>query len=73
MESVFTIFNVVRIFTVATLAFFVTLALTPLWMKILYKYRLGKQLRTEGAPIFNQLHQAKEGTQGLKEQGQDQT
>ena len=62
MESVFTIFNVVRIFTVATLAFFVTLALTPLWMKILYKYRLGKQLRTEGAPIFNQLHQAKEGT-----------
>lgn len=62
VESVFTIFNVVRIFTVATLAFFVTLALTPLWMKLLYKYRLGKQLRTEGAPIFNRLHKAKEGT-----------
>ena len=61
-ESVFTIFNVVRIFTVATLAFFVTLALTPLWMKFLYKYKLGKQLRTEGAPIFNKLHKAKEGT-----------
>src|SRR3989344_4896139 len=62
VESVFTIFNVVRIFTVATLAFFVTLALTPLWMKVLYKYKLGKQLRTEGAPIFNRLHKSKEGT-----------
>lgn len=62
VENVFTIFNVVRIFVVATLGFFVTLALTPVWMKILYKYKLGKQLRTEGAPIFNRLHKAKEGT-----------
>jgi phospho-N-acetylmuramoyl-pentapeptide-transferase len=61
-ESVFTIFNVVRIFAVATLGFFVAVVLTPLWTKILYKYKLGKQLRTEGAPIFNKLHQAKEGT-----------
>ncbi len=62
MENVFTIFNVVRIFVLAALAFFVALALTPLWMKVLYKYKLGKQLRTEGAPIFNRLHKAKEGT-----------
>lgn len=60
--GIFTVFNVVRIFVVATLAFFVTLALTPAWIKILYKYKLGKQLRTEGAPIFNRLHKAKEGT-----------
>lgn len=46
----------------ATIAFFVSLALTPFWMKFLYKYKLGKQLRVEGAPIFNQLHKAKEGT-----------
>ena len=31
-------------------------------MKVLHKYKLGKQLRTEGAPIFNQLHKSKEGT-----------
>ena len=62
MTNIFNVFNVVRIFTVATLAFFVSLILTPLWMKVLYKYKLGKQLRTEGAPIFNQLHKAKEGT-----------
>jgi len=61
-ENVFTIFNVVRIFTVATLGFFVAMVITPLWTKILYKYKLGKQLRTEGAPIFSQLHKAKEGT-----------
>jgi phospho-N-acetylmuramoyl-pentapeptide-transferase len=62
MENIFTIFNVVRIFVVATLGFFVAMALTPLWTKVLYKYKLGKQLRTEGAPIFNKLHKAKEGT-----------
>lgn len=61
-EQIFTIFNVVRIFTVATLAFFLAIIITPIWMKVLYKYKLGKQLRAEGAPIFNKLHQAKEGT-----------
>ena len=57
-----TVFNVVRIFTVATVAFFVSFALTPLWNKFLIKYKMGKQLRQEGAPVFNQLHKAKEGT-----------
>lgn len=61
-DKIFTVFNVVRIFTVATLGFFVTLILTPFWMKVLYKYKLGKQLRTKGAPIFSQLHKKKEGT-----------
>ncbi len=62
MDNVFTIFNTARIFVVAMIAFFITLVFTPLWMKILFKYKLGKQLRTEGAPIFNKLHKAKEGT-----------
>jgi phospho-N-acetylmuramoyl-pentapeptide-transferase len=62
MGNIFTIFNVVRIFTVATLGFFIAMVLTPLWTKVLYKYKLGKQLRTEGAPIFNKLHRSKEGT-----------
>ncbi len=57
-----TIFNIVRIFVVATLAFFLTLVLTPLWTKILYKFKLGKQIRAEGAPVFNKLHRTKEGT-----------
>ena len=62
IPQLFTVFNVVRIFVVATISFFVSLILTPLWMKFLYKYKMGKQLRIEGAPIFNSLHKAKEGT-----------
>ncbi len=60
--NIFTIFNVVRIFVLATLSIFLTLILTPLWIKILNRYKLGKQLRTEGAPIFQSLHKNKEGT-----------
>ncbi|TSC91897.1 MAG: hypothetical protein CEN90_12 [Parcubacteria group bacterium Licking1014_17] len=63
IEHIFTIFNVVRIFVVITIAFFVALVISPLWLKILYKYKLGKQLRSaDKAPIFNQLHKKKEGT-----------
>jgi len=62
-EGVFTVFNVVRIFAVAALAFFATLILTPLWTKVLYKYKLGKQLRSkEAAPIFHEMHKNKAGT-----------
>src|SRR3989338_7960880 len=59
----FSVFNVVRIFAVVTISFFVTLLLTPLWTKFLYKNKLGKQLRTpENAPVFHELHKHKEGT-----------
>src|SRR3989344_2766055 len=69
LDQTFTIFNVVRIFTVATLAFFVNLILTYFWTQILYKYfRPGKKIEREESafwgekPIFNQLHKKKEGT-----------
>ena len=63
VEGVFTIFNVVRIFSMAMMAFFVVLAITPLWTKILYKYRLGKGVvRHDNAPIFSELHKKKVGT-----------
>jgi len=38
------------------------MAWTPGLTHFLYKYKLGKQIRSEGAPIFNQLHSKKEGT-----------
>ena len=56
------LFQISRVLGLAALAFGVALVLTPFWIKILFKYRLGKQIRSEGAPIFNQLHQKKEGT-----------
>lgn len=47
----------------AALGFFVAIALTPIWNRILHRYKLGKQLRaSEGAPIFYELHKKKEGT-----------
>lgn len=62
-DSVFTIFNVVRIFFMAATAFFVTLFITPFWTKVLYKYQLGKGVvRTENAPIFSEMHKKKVGT-----------
>ncbi|OGN28438.1 MAG: phospho-N-acetylmuramoyl-pentapeptide-transferase [Candidatus Yanofskybacteria bacterium RIFCSPLOWO2_01_FULL_49_25] len=46
-----------------TLAFFCTLILTPLWTRIIFKYRLGKQMRpADSAPVFHDLHKGKEGT-----------
>jgi len=63
MLEQFTIFNVVRIFLVATVAFFGTLLIEPLWMRILRKhFSGGKQIAKEGAPIASALHLKKEGT-----------
>ncbi len=55
-------FQVARVLILAFAAFAVSMFLTPWWTNILYKYRLGKQIRTEGAPIFVSLHKNKEGT-----------
>lgn len=63
MLEQFTIFNVVRIFIVASLAFFVALAIEPFWMRVLKRhFAKGKQIAKEGAPIASALHQKKEGT-----------
>ncbi|MBU2036990.1 phospho-N-acetylmuramoyl-pentapeptide-transferase [Patescibacteria group bacterium] len=56
------LFQISRILGLAALSFAVAFALTPLWTHFLIKWRLGKQIRVEGAPIFNQFHQKKEGT-----------
>lgn len=56
------LFQISRILGLSALAFIVSIALTPLWIRVLLKYRLGKQIRSEGAPVFNQLHKKKEGT-----------
>jgi len=59
----FTVFNVVRVFVVATLSFFIAIILTPAWNKVIQKNNLGKQLKgSDSAPIFNKLHKKKEGT-----------
>ena len=56
------IFEIIRILSLTTLAFIVTILWTPLLTHLLFKYRLGKQIRTEKVPIFARLHKKKEGT-----------
>ncbi|MCX8016090.1 MAG: phospho-N-acetylmuramoyl-pentapeptide-transferase [Patescibacteria group bacterium] len=56
------IFQLSRLFILAALSFGMALLLTPILVKLLYKYKVGKQIRSEGAPIFATLHQKKEGT-----------
>ena len=57
-----TTFQVARILTLSFGAFTLAMILTPWWTHFLFKYRLGKQIRTEGAPVFTALHKTKEGT-----------
>lgn len=56
------LFQISRILGLSALSFAVAIILTPFWTHFLIKYRLGKQIRAEGAPVFSQLHQKKEGT-----------
>jgi phospho-N-acetylmuramoyl-pentapeptide-transferase len=56
-------FPIIRIFFLTSLAFVVAFLITPLWSKILYKYKLGKQIRpSEAAPIYAAFHIKKSGT-----------
>lgn len=58
-----TVFYLVKILLLSSLAFFFALACTPILTNFLYKYKLGKQIRHNGkTPIFSKLHAHKEGT-----------
>jgi phospho-N-acetylmuramoyl-pentapeptide-transferase len=59
--------NLIAVFGWSTLTFLTTLALTPLYLKLAYKFKLGKQIRDtdvagNGAPFFRELHAKKSGT-----------
>lgn len=57
------VYEVVRVFAVLSLSFVVAFALTPLLTHILYKYKIGKQIRDDGTtPVFSALHAKKKGT-----------
>jgi phospho-N-acetylmuramoyl-pentapeptide-transferase len=59
-------FYIIKIFFLACLSFVVAISWTPLLTHFLYKYKLGKQIRTsEKAPIFSKMHQKKSGTPAM--------
>lgn len=56
------VYQVLRVLIVAAIAFIGAIVWTPLLTYFLFKYKIGKQIRSEGAPVYNALHQKKEGT-----------
>jgi phospho-N-acetylmuramoyl-pentapeptide-transferase len=59
----FTIFNFVRLFLIAVVAFVLNLIITHFWTKVLFaRFKPGKQIERQDTPIFNSLHRKKEGT-----------
>lgn len=56
-------FELIRLLVLGTAAFIVTIFCTPPFLKLLTKYKMGKQIRPSGeAPIYAQLHANKAGT-----------
>lgn len=56
-------FALIKILILSAISFVVTIVWTPLLTHVLYKYKLGKQIRDEAsAPVFSQLHAKKSGT-----------
>jgi len=54
--------QLIKILTLGALSFIIAMFLAPLVYRFLVKYRLGKQIRKENAPVFQSLHLKKEGT-----------
>lgn len=55
--------DIIKIFVLTALAFIIAMAWTPFLTYILFKYKLGKQIRDEkSAPIMSSLHKSKSGT-----------
>lgn len=55
--------DIIKILILTAISFVLTILLTPLLTHFLYKYRLGKQIRSDdSAPIYAKLHAKKAGT-----------
>jgi phospho-N-acetylmuramoyl-pentapeptide-transferase len=56
----------IKVFSLSTIAFLISLFFTPVLTTFLYKYKLGKQIRNDGStPVFSRLHAAKKGTPSM--------
>src|SRR3989344_5985745 len=54
--------EITRLLILTSASFAVAFFASPLLTHFLFQYKLGKQIRTERAPIFAKMHSAKEGT-----------
>lgn len=57
------VYEIIQVFSICAIAFAVAMAFAPVLTHLLYKYKIGKQIRAEGdTPIFTALHMKKKGT-----------
>ncbi len=55
--------TLIKIFSLSMVGFLFAFAVTPLVTNILYRYRLGKQIRNDGTtPLYTNMHSSKAGT-----------
>lgn len=63
MSGQLDVFNVARIFTFFAATFVIAMAIAPVFIHFLYKYKIGKNIREGGdTPVFSALHLKKAGT-----------
>ncbi|MFA6466531.1 MAG: phospho-N-acetylmuramoyl-pentapeptide-transferase [Patescibacteria group bacterium] len=57
------LFEIIKVLVLTTVAFSLSMLLTPAWTHFLYKYKLVKNVRDDSTtPIFSKMHQGKSGT-----------
>ncbi len=55
--------ELIKIFSLSTIAFLFAIVVTPMLTDVLYRFKLGKNIRSDGStPIYTQLHAKKQGT-----------
>jgi phospho-N-acetylmuramoyl-pentapeptide-transferase len=57
------LFEIIKVLALTTMAFSLSMLLTPAWTHFLFKYKLVKTVRDDSTtPIFSELHKGKSGT-----------
>lgn len=55
--------DLIKIFSLSSIAFLFAIVITPLLTDLLYRFKLGKPIRSDGStPIYTELHAKKQGT-----------
>jgi phospho-N-acetylmuramoyl-pentapeptide-transferase len=55
--------DLIKIFSLSTIAFLFAIIVTPLLTDFLFRFKLGKNIRSDGStPIYTELHAKKQGT-----------
>ncbi len=58
-----TLLDIAKVFSLSFVAFIMGMLLSPLLLKLLTKFKMGKQIREEStAPVFVSMHKSKSGT-----------